>query len=128
MNIIRGSNLSFEPASHEDPNDPGVLKKILLHREELIKGNIQMINWAHMPVGKAFSAHYHESMQEVFIIISGKAEIEIDSQKETLEKGDAVVIPEKAVHIMKNVSTIPVEYIAIGITERQGGKTVNVYV
>ncbi|NMB56994.1 hypothetical protein GYA19_03600 [Candidatus Beckwithbacteria bacterium] len=30
MKIIRASDIQFVPASHEDPKNPGVLKKIML--------------------------------------------------------------------------------------------------
>ena len=62
MKIVRFSDLSFIPASHEDPKDPGALKKILLKRDDLPAGRIQKINWARIPKGKTFAAHFHEFM------------------------------------------------------------------
>lgn len=126
MKIIKFSSMSFQPASHEDPNDPGVLKKILLKKEDLLPGDIQMINWAYLPIDKAFQSHYHESMDEVFIIVSGKAKIKIGDDEAELERGDAVIIPEGKTHVMTNTCTEPVEYIALGVSHGNNGKTVNI--
>jgi mannose-1-phosphate guanylyltransferase len=118
--------MQFVPASHEDPNNPGSLKKVLLHRADVIDGRVQMINWALLPVGKSFEAHYHQDMQEIFIIIEGKVEIMIDQENAELKAGDAVVIPIKSVHKMKNISDTDVVYIAMGISAEGKGKTINV--
>lgn len=126
MKIIRSSELEFIPASHEDPERPGSLKKVLARRTDLDAGNIQMINWALLPMEKSFESHYHQDMQEVFIILSGKVSITIDKETEALHTGDMVIIPQRAVHQMKNIGKKDVEYIAIGISQEGKGKTVNV--
>ncbi|MDO8639513.1 MAG: cupin domain-containing protein [bacterium] len=124
MKIIRGKDISFIPAGHEDKENPEVWKKVLFKKDELINGRVQMINWAKLPVGKTFKAHFHEDMEEVFIILNGKVKIFVGQKEEELEKGDAVLIPIRAVHKMKNISKNNVTYIAIGITYGKGGKTV----
>lgn len=126
MRIIRSNQLEFVPASHEDPINPGVLKKILFKKGDLVEGAIQMINWAKLPMGRSFEKHYHTTMEEVYIILSGKAKIIIDKEEEYLEKGDAVLIPIKAAHQMTNISDEEVNYIALGIATGENGKTVNV--
>ncbi|MBW2646376.1 MAG: cupin domain-containing protein [Deltaproteobacteria bacterium] len=124
MKIIRSGQLQFIPASHEDPKAPGVLKKVLLQRDDLIDGKIRMINWALLPAGKSFRAHYHEDMEEVFIILNGMAMIRIDKEETVLEKKDVVVVPIGKVHEMKNIGEEDVEYIVVGVSQEKGGKTV----
>lgn len=126
MKIVRFQNLDFVPASHEDPKDPGALKKILLKRDDLPAGRIQMINWARIPVGKTFKPHYHEKMIEVFIIMNGKVKVKIDSDEAVLEKGDLVIAMEGQVHTMTNLGKEGVDYIAMGIVTSTGGKSINV--
>ena len=46
MKIIKNALIPFIPASHEDPVDPGVFKKVLFKAEDFAKGHIQIINWA----------------------------------------------------------------------------------
>lgn len=124
MNIIRSHEREYIPASHENPDAPGVLKKVLLRRDELIQGGVQMINWALLPRGNAFQPHYHEDMEEIFIIIKGTARITIDNEEEMLSAGDTVVIPVRSVHVMEAAGEDDVEYIALGISQGKGGKTV----
>lgn len=125
MKIIRSNALQFIPASHEDLNDPGVLKKVLFAKDDLIKGQVQMINWARLLPKKSFEKHYHEDMQEVFIILNGKVKMIINEEEDYLEKGDAVLIPVKAAHQMVNKSAENIEYIALGISTGENGKTVS---
>ena len=114
------------PAGHENPLDPGVWKKVLFQRDELTPGRIQMINWARLPVGRHFLAHYHEDMQEVFIVMSGEAEITVGDETVALGRGDSIVIEPREVHSMSNHGQVDMEYLALGITERQGGRTIQV--
>ena len=124
MNVIRGSQIRFIPAAHEDANNPGVLKRVLATRDDLLGGRVQMLNWARLPGGRAFRPHYHEDMEEIFIVVSGRAEITIDDGHESLEPGDAVLVPIGSVHTMKNVGKDDVEYLVVGITSGEGGKTI----
>ena len=119
MKIIRLSEITKIPASHEDPVDPGVLKQILFRRDDLAPGRIQMINWATLLPGKSFRNHYHEAMDEVFIILDGEVEITIGNEREILEKGDTVIVPEASVHSMKNLTDKEVLFIAIGVVRDQ---------
>lgn len=124
MKIVRLAEIERVPAAHEDPADPGVLKQVLLRRDDLVSGRIQMINWSTLLPSKSFRAHYHEAMDEVFIILDGEVEITVGKEKEKLGKGDAVVIPEASVHVMTNLTNREVHYIAIGTARDRGGKTI----
>ena len=124
MHIIRGNDIDYIPASHERPDEPGVLKKVLVQAADLIDGRVQMINWALLPAGNSFQAHYHEDMQEIFILVQGSTQISIEDESAELNTGDAVFVPVAAVHTMHNSHAEDAAYIAIGITQGQGGKTV----
>ncbi len=124
MRIVRSTDVKWVPASHEDPHSPGVFRKILLKRDDLIEGFVQMINWALLPAGGSFRAHFHEDMQEIFVMVKGNAKIRVDKEAAVLRQGDAVVIPAGGVHKMENIGSEDVEYVVIGISERKGGATV----
>lgn len=124
MQIVRTKDLQYIPASHEDPTNPGVLKKVLLTKKDIIFGQIQMINWAKLPPGNSFRKHHHEDMQEIFIVLEGEAEIIIDGEKDMLYKGDAVITPIGKNHEMQNHTSEDVYYIAIGISTSKEGKTI----
>ena len=124
MKLILSNDKSFVPASHENPLAPGVWKKILFQRDELQPGTVQMVNWARLPLGSSFSAHYHEDMQEIFIIVAGEAEMVVAGETVNLGRGDTIAIDRREIHRMTNRGSKDVEYLVLGITGNQGGKTV----
>ncbi len=124
MQIYRSTELALEPAAHEDSRDPGCLKKILVRRADIPAGRLQMINWVLLKPQRAFEAHYHEKMTEIFIVLSGRATIEVDAVKDLLMEGDAVVIPPRCVHTMTALDDQAVQYLAMGIVHGDGGRTV----
>lgn len=124
MKITRFNTLDFIPASHEDPKDPGALKKVLLTRDDIPAGRLQMINWARIPLGKAFAPHYHEAMVELFIILNGRVKAKVDREEKVLEKGDLLIVNKGQTHSMENISEEEVDYIAMGIVTAEGGKTI----
>jgi len=82
-----------------------------------------MVNWAKLGVGKFFRSHYHQDMEEIFVILKGKSRIRIQEEEAELGKEEVVVIPVGRVHEMKNIGEEEVEYIVIGISQGMGGKT-----
>lgn len=124
MIIVKSKNLNYIPASHENQQNPEVWKKILFRKEELTEGRIQMISWAKLPKGSSFKSHYHESMDEIFIMLNGKSIIKAAGEEAELEKGDAVLIPAKLIHKMTNVCNEDIMYIVLGIARGQNGKTI----
>lgn len=124
MKVIKNANLEFTPAAHEDPANPGVFKKVLLKKGDLIKGEIAMVNWCRIPPQKSFTPHYHESLEEVFIIISGQVTAKVDGVEAKLQAGDALVTSIKETHQMTNESDQEVLMIAFGITTGEPGQTI----
>ena len=125
MKITRFDAHTYVPASIEDPAAPSVWKTVIFGHADIIRGSIQMISWALLPAGKTFRGHYHEDMQEIFIIVKGRPRITIDHETADLAPGDGVAIPAGAAHIMEApAGQEDVEYIAMGISSGAGGKTI----
>ncbi|MBI2617169.1 cupin domain-containing protein [Candidatus Gottesmanbacteria bacterium] len=124
MKKVSFDAIPFVPASHEDKKDPANLRKILLSYQDLIDGRIQMVNWARLLPKRKFASHYHEDMEELFLLISGRAKIIVDGEEEIMRKGDVVIVPIGAVHTMENVTDDTIEYIVIGISLGENGKTI----
>ena len=124
MRVVRGSAIEFVPASHENPADPGVVKRVLATKDHLCQGRVQMLNWSRLPIGSSFQAHYHEDMQEVFVILNGTIEMVVDGEAVELSEGDAILIEMREVHQMHNRCDQDVEYLVFGISTGQDGKTV----
>ncbi|MCA9148698.1 MAG: cupin domain-containing protein [Planctomycetales bacterium] len=124
MRIIRAADQEFVPASHEDPKNPGVLKRVIATKDEMLAGRCQMINWAKLPVGHSFRAHYHEDMEETFILIRGQASMRVGAEIVDLAAGDTVVVAPHEVHEMRNSGDEEVEYVVMGISLGLNGKTI----
>ncbi len=124
MQIIRGDQIEFVPASHEDPARPGVLKRVLATKNDLIRGQVQMVNWSRLPADSSFRPHFHEDMQEVFVIVGGSVEMRVGDVQCQLRGGDAIVIDPREVHEMRNLGDQAVDYIVFGISTESGGKTI----
>jgi mannose-6-phosphate isomerase-like protein (cupin superfamily) len=124
MRIIRAADRPFIPASHENPLVPGVWKKILFEKADFQPGAVQMVNWARLPRQSAFAAHYHEDMQEIFILAEGSARMTVDGRAVELGPGDAILVDAGEVHVMHNAGQIDVQYVVVGISSGRGGRTV----
>ncbi len=124
MHIVRSNQLPYIPASHENTADPGVYKKVLFTKQLFPSGQVQMVNWAKLPIHKAFQKHYHEDMAEVFILITGNAKMQVADETEILGPGDGVFVPVGQTHRMQNIGAVDVEYIVFGIATGTHGKTI----
>lgn len=124
MKYISADASDFVPASHEDPNRPGVMKRVIATAAELQSGIVPMVNWARLPKGHSFALHFHQDMQEVFVLISGRVEMTIDETSITMTSGDTVIVDAGEVHKMTNIGEEVAEYIVFGISTGEGGKTI----
>jgi len=122
--LVRAEAIPFTPASHELPSDPGCLKRVLVRKADLLAGQVQMINWSVIPPGKAFREHYHEDMQEIFVIVSGEAKAEAGDASLLLQAGDTWIVEPGTRHRMRALSANGVTYLVVGISSGKGGKTI----
>ncbi len=124
MKFISSTATGFVPASHEDPLKPGVLKRVIATRDDLQFGQVQMVNWARLPKSSSFQLHYHEDMQEVFVLLSGHVEMRCGNQTVEMKAGDTVIVDVREPHQMINIGDCDAEYLVFGIASGQGGRTV----
>ena len=124
MKLVRGDELAYAPARHENPASPGVWRKVLLGRTDLQSGDLQVINWAKLPPGKRFARHYHEDLQEVFILVRGVVRLIVGAFQTEMRPGDAVRIDPGEDHQMWNPGGEDAEFIALGTSASGTGQTV----
>lgn len=124
MYVVRLCETPKIPASHENASHPGVWNQVLLTKANVQPGQMQMLNWATLPGSASFQPHYHEDMQEIFLILHGQVQMRVDHQIVELSDGDCVVIQPREVHQMTNLSSQEAEYIVLGISSGKGGQTV----
>ncbi len=124
MKIIKASELEYAPASHENPDSPGVWKKVLMKKDDFITGHVQMVNWSLLPKKTSFALHYHETLQEVFILMKGTVKTQVNDTTFYLSEGDGLIVDIGEHHIMTNESDEEVTYLVFGISQSEKGKTV----
>jgi quercetin dioxygenase-like cupin family protein len=124
MKFIPSNASDFVPASHEDPKNPGVLKRVIATAADLHAGQVPMLNWSQLAAGNSFRPHYHEDMQEVFVLLSGQVTMQVGNAAVTMNPGDTVIIEPTEIHQMTNASDELAEYLVFGIASGKGGKTV----
>jgi mannose-6-phosphate isomerase-like protein (cupin superfamily) len=56
-----------------------------------------------LPSGKGSLPHYHPEVEEVYYLLQGEAEMEVDGQMERVGPGDVVVILPGSTHHIRNL-------------------------
>lgn len=72
-----------------------------------------MVNWARLPAGSSFQLHYHEDMQEVFVLLKGCVSrwTACATKKTTMEVGDTIIVDACEPHQMFNPGNEDAEYL-----------------
>jgi mannose-6-phosphate isomerase-like protein (cupin superfamily) len=58
----------------------------------------QSLAEATLPPGGATERHYHRETEEIYYVVEGSGEMEVDGERARLSPGDAVLIPPRAWH------------------------------
>ncbi|HYD34584.1 MAG TPA: cupin domain-containing protein [Vitreimonas sp.] len=121
MKLVNIKEKPLVPASHENPEDPGVLKKVLFSASDFNpECGLKMLNYAVIQPGRHFELHSHETLEEVFYILEGEGEITVGEETQVIGPEEAVLIPVKTQHIMKNIGDGPLVYLAFGAASDEG--------
>ena len=124
MKYVAAADGEFVAASHEDPIRPGVLKRVIATQADIPAGQVMMVNWARLPGHSSFQRHYHEDMQEVFVLISGRVRMQVGGESVEMQAGDTVIVDAREPHEMQNLLETDAEYVVFGVSTGQGGRTV----
>lgn len=93
------STQPIRPVSH----DPAIQKRVLLSGGEL--SHLTQLAIAELPIGGATSAHAHADMAEVFVVLDGQGELEVEGEQIGLGAGDCFVVEPREEHVLRNAST-----------------------
>ena len=55
--------------------------------------------------GEATQRHYHRDAEEIYFVVKGSGELEVDGDVKRIRPGDAVLIPPGAWHQLENNGT-----------------------
>jgi mannose-6-phosphate isomerase-like protein (cupin superfamily) len=72
---------------------------------ELHHTNAQSLAEATLEPGQATERHYHRATEEIYFVLKGSGEMEVDGSTGRIRPGDAVLIPAGAWHTLVNDGT-----------------------
>jgi mannose-6-phosphate isomerase-like protein (cupin superfamily) len=91
--VDRRSREDAEPFTTAD----GSTIRVLLDAEIAAARN-QSLAEATLDPGQATERHYHRETEEIYVILAGSGEMEVDGERERVGAGDAVLIAPRAWH------------------------------
>jgi quercetin dioxygenase-like cupin family protein len=87
-----------------DPQKAGVYQNGNLRAFDLVPGDYQsnlVFHWVELSP-KTETAPEKNDVAKTFLIFDGKAEVAVDGEKESLQKGNALFLPPGSTHIIYN--------------------------
>ena len=81
--------------------DGSEIRELLAHRNSGIVN--QSLAEARLPCGAATTPHYHPKAEEIYYILEGQGCMTIDDESHDVGPGDAIAIPPKARHQIRNM-------------------------
>jgi mannose-6-phosphate isomerase-like protein (cupin superfamily) len=75
---------------------------------------VSFINDNLVDPGVAIELHEHVDLEEVYYILSGIGEIRVGDEVCQAREGDAVYLPPRVSHTMKNIGSHPLRFICVG--------------
>jgi mannose-6-phosphate isomerase-like protein (cupin superfamily) len=72
---------------------------------------LQSLAEATLAPGQATRRHYHGETEEIYFVLEGAGEIELDGDRGQVSPGDAVPIPPRAWHQIRNAGSEPLRFL-----------------
>lgn len=66
---------------------------------------------AHLAPGERISEHYHPYSEEFLYLVSGSLTVDLDDQPVPLAAGEALYVPIRVRHRLRNTGAVPVEVV-----------------
>jgi mannose-6-phosphate isomerase-like protein (cupin superfamily) len=105
-------NVDVKNLNHAQPfisKDGSEIRELLAHRNSCIQK--QSLAEARLPPGARTTAHYHRQTEEIYYILTGKGDMTIGDENQTVGPGDAIAIPPKMIHQIVNTGAEPLVFL-----------------
>jgi mannose-6-phosphate isomerase-like protein (cupin superfamily) len=73
-----------------------------------------------LPPGAAEGAHRHPGIEEVYFVLNGDGQTQVNGETAEIHKGDAVPVLLNETHSFRNSSSKDLEFMIIGIASQKG--------
>jgi mannose-6-phosphate isomerase-like protein (cupin superfamily) len=88
----------------------------------LLKSDSLSVIQERMPAGTSEEMHYHERSQQLFFILSGTANMEINGAEYTIHSNQSMHIPKGVRHKIKNTSNQDLHFLVISEPKSHGDR------
>jgi mannose-6-phosphate isomerase-like protein (cupin superfamily) len=83
-----------------------------------------LTNWSYVdhllfPPGASEGLHYHPGIEEVYYVINGEGQAQVDGETAEIRKGDAIPVLLNEPHAFRNTSSQDLELMIIGIASQK---------
>lgn len=90
--IVQLNSIQKKETSH-----PGISKHVFFENNDF-KSNVQQFAYSSLKEGDIVNEHSHQTMEEVFFMLSGKCIFYINEKKYQVEKHTSILIPSGSIH------------------------------
>ena len=84
-----------------------------LFRKEELSSTLNGLNANIINPGIALEPHQHEDVEHVYFILSGVGIAMVGDEEQEVKEGDAIYMPPRLTHAMRNTGTYPLRFLAI---------------
>ena len=86
--------------------------------------SVFLTNWSYMdhlllPPGASDGKHRHAGVEEIYYVLNGDGEVQVNGETSAIHKGDAVPVSLNEVHSFKNNGTADLEFMIVGIASQK---------
>lgn len=85
----------------------------LFQRDDFLS-NVQLVSQLILDAGIAIEPHEHDDKEEIYFILGGIGEIQLGDETREVREGDAIYIPPRTIHTMRNTGTQSLRFISVG--------------
>ncbi|MEP6534338.1 MAG: cupin domain-containing protein [Bryobacteraceae bacterium] len=83
-----------------------------------------LTNWSYMdhlllPAGASDGKHRHAGVEEIYYVLNGDGEVQVNGETAAIHKGDAIPVSLNEVHSFKNNGTADLEFMIVGIASQK---------
>ena len=105
------SEIEFTNSSH-----PGQVKKVVFRGSEMTSA-VTQVAYAELLEGEIIEEHFHDSMEEVFLVLEGNCEFYLNGVPQLLIKDSVIKIAPKIKHKLKALSDTKLYYFGVSTIE-----------
>ena len=91
----------------EDAHGGAGQRQLIFSNKDIPISKLEAVTIGRLPAKGVFETHAHENVDELMIVVSGKAQVTASGKKTTVEAGHFVLFPSGVKHKIANTKKTP---------------------